>query len=184
MQEDQDLSILITGCKKGDQAAFSRLVELYSGRCFGYFYRLTGNRELSNDMLSELFVKLVTKIGQYKGGAAFDFWLFKIASNIFHDHLRTLQRERKMLESQRQELEMEMAARKKPDDDMSDILQSQLGRLDEDTRELVTMRFYSQMSFKEIAEIRKEPIGTVLSKVHRGLGKLRNAMEGEYEKRK
>ena len=51
-----------------------------------------------------------------------------------------------------------------------------LGELDSDVRELVMMRFYSQMSFKEIAESRREPIGTTLSKVHRGLKKLRELM--------
>jgi DNA-directed RNA polymerase specialized sigma24 family protein len=53
---------------------------MYAGRCYGYFYRLTGDRDLSDELLSELFIKLVEKIGSYKGGA-FESWLFKIASN-------------------------------------------------------------------------------------------------------
>ena len=66
---------------------------MYAGRCYGYFYRLTGDRDLSDELLSELFIRLVEKIGSYKGGA-FESWLFKIASNIFHDHLRGKQRRR------------------------------------------------------------------------------------------
>ena len=46
-----------------------------------------------------------------------------------------------------------------------------------DTRELIMLRFYSQASFKEIAAIRSEPIGTTLSKLHRGLKKLQKLME-------
>jgi RNA polymerase sigma-70 factor (ECF subfamily) len=53
-----------------------------------------------------------------------------------------------------------------------------LKRLDSDTRELIIMRFYSQLSFKEIASVRSEPIGTTLAKTHRGLKKLRQLMEG------
>ena len=63
--------------------------------------------------------------------------------------------------------------------DMSDKLQMQLGKLDDDTAELITLRFYGEMSFKELSEMRSEPIGTTLSKVHRGLKKLRELMGGD-----
>ena len=53
-----------------------------------------------------------------------------------------------------------------------------LKRLDADTRELSMLRFYSQLSFKEIAKMRSEPIGTTLAKLHRGLKRLREFMEG------
>jgi len=59
-----------------------------------------------------------------------------------------------------------------------DRLQVHLNRLDADTRELIMLRFYSELSFKEIAEQRSEPLGTALSKLHRGLKKLRDLMEG------
>ena len=59
-----------------------------------------------------------------------------------------------------------------------DRLQIQLARLDADTQELIMLRFYSELSFKEIAELRSEPLGTALSKLHRGLKKLREYMEG------
>ena len=55
--------------------------------------------------------------------------------------------------------------------------ETQLDRLDADTRELIILCFYSQASFKEIAAMRSEPIGTTLSKLHRGLKKLRELME-------
>ena len=53
---------------------------------------------------------------------------------------------------------------------------AKLERLDEQTRELILLRFYSQLSFKEIAKMRGEPIGTVMSKVHRGVRRLRELM--------
>jgi len=53
-----------------------------------------------------------------------------------------------------------------------------LSRLDADTRDLIVLRYYSELSFKEIAEMRSEPLGTALSKLHRGLKKLRELMEG------
>ena len=61
--------------------------------------------------------------------------------------------------------------------EMTDKLQVMLERLDEDTAKLLMLRFYGEFSFKELAEMRSEPVGTTLSKVHRGLKKLREVME-------
>lgn len=171
-----NLDQIISGCKKGDSDCFSELVDAYSKRIYGYFYRLTGNKETSNDLLSELFVKLVEKIQSFKGGS-FECWLFKIASNIFNDHLRAKQRQKKMLESRKEELELEIGNSGQSDSEVLDELQLQVEKLDGDTKEVIMLRFYSQLSFKEIAEMREEPIGTTLSKVHRGLRKLRELME-------
>ena len=176
MAKSNDLARLISGCKSGDAESFSEVVDMYGSRFYGYFYRLTGNRETSDDLLSELFVKLVGKIGSFKGGS-FESWLFKIASNIFHDYLRDKQRRRKLFEVRKGELESKVTEAKQSGSERIDKLQRQLGRLDGDTRELIMLRFYSQASFKEIAAMRSEPIGTTLSKLHRGLKKLRDLMD-------
>jgi RNA polymerase sigma-70 factor (ECF subfamily) len=177
MAQGDDLARIISGCKNGDSRCFSQVVDMYATRCYGYFYRLTGNKDLSDELLSELFVKLVEKIGSYKGGS-FESWLFRIAANLFHDHLRGKQRRRRLLEVRQEQVEIQTFEPKKSDDEQVDKLQTQLGKLDPDTRELITLRFYAQLSFKEIAELRSEPIGTTLAKTHRGLKKLRQLMEG------
>ena len=179
MAECVDLARILDGCKSGEADSFALLVDRYASRCYGYFYRLTGDRDLSDELLSELFVKLVEKIGSYQGGA-FESWLFRIASNIFHDHLRRKRRRRKLFEARRTERELETSVPRRSDamGEKLDRLQVQLNRLDADTRELIMLRFYSELSFKEIARVRGEPIGTALSKLHRGLKKLRVLMEG------
>ena len=177
MTKSDDLARIVTGCKRGDDQCFAQVVDMYSSRCYGYFYRLTGSSDISEELLSELFVKLVEKISSYKGGS-FEGWLFKIASNIFHDYLRSKQRQKKLLETQKNQLESEVGGYKQSEGEQFDKLQRQLGRLDEDTKELIMVRFYGQLSFKEIAQMRSEPIGTTLAKMHRGLKKLRVLMEG------
>jgi RNA polymerase sigma-70 factor (ECF subfamily) len=176
MTKNEDLVRIINGCRSGNAESFSELVDIYAGRAYGYFYRLTGDREISDDLLSELFVKLVEKISTFKGGS-FDGWLFKIASNIFYDYLRDKHRQKKMLDDKKEQLESEITEARQNDGEKIDHLQMQLKKLDMDTRELIMLRFYSQASFKEIAAIRSEPIGTTLSKLHRGLKKLREMME-------
>ena len=175
MTKSDELAQIIIGCKNGDSNCFSQVVDIYASRCYGYFYRLTGNNDLSDELLSELFVKLVERIASYKGGS-FDGWIFKIASNIFHDYLRTKQRRKKLLDFQQKQLELEVNEPKQSDNEQIDKLQIQLTRLDTDTRELIMLRFYSELSFKEIAAMRSEPIGTTLAKLHRGLKKLRELM--------
>jgi len=103
--------------------------------------------------------------------------LFKVASNVFHDYLRGKQRQKKLLKVQKNRLESKMTEAKESDGEGIDKLQIQLGKLDADTRELIMLRFYSQSSFKEMAAMRSEPIGTTLSKLHRGLKRLRELME-------
>ncbi|MHC4123060.1 MAG: RNA polymerase sigma factor [Planctomycetota bacterium] len=174
MAKINDLEQIITGCKNGDNKSFALLIDIYSKRCYGYFYRLTGNRNTSDDLLSELFLKLVAKIKTFRSGS-FDCWLFTIASNIFKDYLRSKFHRKKLLEAQKQSLQLQKG-NKSPDGELFDKLQTKLNELDTETKEVILLRFYSQLSFKEIAEMRCEPIGTTLSKLHRGLKKLRELM--------
>ena len=174
MAESDKLTKIVAGCRKGSPECFSELIDIYAGRCYGYFFRLTGNRDTSDDLLSELFVKLVAKIRSYKGGS-FESWLFTIASNILKDYLRRKKRQKKLFEAQTRLHEAKPES-KQGNDERFDKLQIQLSRLDEDVREIIMLRFYSQLSFKEIARIRSEPIGTTLSKLHRGIKKLRELM--------
>ena len=175
MADSKELNRIVKACQKGDSKAFAELVDMFGTSLYGYFYRLSGNAEVSNDLLSELFIKLVEKIDTFKGGS-FKNWLFTIASNIFYDHLRYRYRQKKLLDGKAETLGSAML-----DDDTSadlkDELEHYLGKLDTDTAEILMLRFFGQMSFKELASIRSEPIGTTLSKVHRGLKKLRNMME-------
>ena len=175
MAENNDLTQMIAGCKKGVPECFSQLVDIYASRLFGYFYRLTGDNEASDDLLSKLFVRLVEKISSFKGDS-FEGWLFKVASNIFYDYLRGKQRQKKLLDARKKQLESNNQKAQQFDSEQFDKLQIQLKKLDADTRELIILRFYSQVSFKEIAKMRSEPIGTTLSKLHRGLKKLRELM--------
>ena len=170
---------IIAGCQKGSNEAFARLLDIYAARCYGYFYRLTGDRTQSNDLLSELFLKLVEKICSFRG-SSFENWLFTIASNIFHDYLRQKYRQKKLLDGKVQQLSFETPPTG-PDDEMLDRLQTQMAKLEPETAELLMLRFYGQLSFKELAAIRSEPIGTTLSKVHRGLKKLTELMENTNE---
>lgn len=177
MGEPLELEKLILLCKKGDAKAFDELVKRYSGRCYAYFYRLTGRPDLSEELLSDLFIRLVRKIQSYEDGS-FEKWMFTVASNLFRDSLRKQYRHKRLLEEKAELLvDQNNGYGDRPEPEMFDKLQLALAKLDKETAELINLRYYSQMSFKELAETRNEPIGTTLSKVHRGLKKLRMIMD-------
>lgn len=172
--DNNNLEKVIEGCQRGDNDSFSQLLTIYSTRLYGFFYRLTGRTDIADDLLSRLFVKLVKIIDSYHGGN-FDAWLFKVAINVFYDHLRAQKRDKKLLENKQSQLLYE--SNRSSDNDLADDLQRNLEKLDPEIRELIVNRFYSQLSFKQLAHQRNEPIGTTLSKIHRGLKKLRELME-------
>ena len=176
MTDNNELDEIVIRCQNGESTAFNELVDMFGTSLYGYFYRLSGNSEISNDLLSELFMKLVVKIGSYKGGS-FKKWLYTIASNIFYDYLRYRYRQKKLLDG-KAEIIGESTLEIDASSDLRDELEHYLAKLDTDTAEVLMLRFFGQLSFKELADVRGEPIGTTLSKVHRGLKKMRKLMEG------
>jgi RNA polymerase sigma-70 factor, ECF subfamily len=174
--EPREIAELIAACRVGQPGAFDKLLSAYSARIYAYFLRLTGDPSMSDDLLSDLFVKLIERLETYSGGS-FEKWLFTVASNVFYDHLRRRKRQERLKDSVRQRLTDAGEGIEDADPFMGDDLQKHLTVLDEETRELIVLRFYGDLSFKEIAEMRKMPVGTILSKVHRGLRKLREQMK-------
>ena len=170
-----EIYALVEKAKEGSREALGQLAECYIARLYGFFFRLTANRDISEELVSELFLRLVKKI-KYCESGSFEKWLFTVASNLFRDHLRKQYRTRKILE-QKLRQEEEESIEQKSEPEYSDRLQEALGRLDPETAELIMMRFYGDMSFKELAETKDEPIGTILSRVHRGLKKVKEYME-------
>lgn len=175
MTEQRKTEKLVEKCKKGDSQAFDELIRLYSDRCYAYFYRLTGRADFSEELLSDLFIRLVRKIRSFESGS-FDKWIFTVASNLFRDYLRKHYRQKQLLQD-KAALALQAQSDNKCELEIFDTLNMALERLDPETAELITLRYYSQLSFKELAEMRNEPIGTTLSKVHRGIKKLRQIMD-------
>jgi len=176
MVTKEELSEIIKGCRGGDEQSYYKLVEIYSKRCFGYFYRASGNRAVAEDLLSELFIKLVTKIGTFKGGS-FDGWIFSVSNNIFRDYLRNKLRQKKFFDKQEEFAKEDDRPASLKNDEGFDELQVELDKLDADSKEVLMLRYYSGLGFKEISQMRKEPIGTTLSRAHRAIKKIRESME-------
>jgi len=186
-----ELVEVIGRAQRREPEAFDALVAEYSTRLYGYFYRLTGRRPEAEDLLQELFVRVVRMIGQYQHDGRFDAWLFRIAANLVRDRVRRSQTSKRAgfveegggAGAGESDPLSQVPDRVvgEPVDAMEraetfDRLQWAIGQLPAQEREVILLRHFSQMSFAEIAEVMKTPMGTALARAHRGLARLRELM--------
>ena len=186
------IAVLLTRCQAGERAAWDTLVDAYWQRLFGYALRATNNAELAQDLVQETFLRIVQRLGRYDDQGKFEAWLFRILVNLVRDHGRSLSRHPTQstvmdCDGERVELINEMSGKDNaPFDPLYqqedvDALQVALRRLPEGDRQILLLRHFADMPFKDIARTLNCPIGTVLARAHRALGKLRSLMELSHE---
>jgi RNA polymerase sigma-70 factor (ECF subfamily) len=189
--EAQAVSLLLAQCQSGDKRAWDALVDAYWQRLFGFAWQSTKNRELAHDLVQETFLRVVQKLERYDHRDKFDAWLFRILVNLIRDQSRS--RVRRPVRS----TVIDTATGAEVTDDMparicqpcdpvhhqEDVqrLYEALEQLPEIDRQVLLLRHYGDMPFKEIAKTLGCPLGTVLARAHRALGKLRVFMEVNHE---
>ncbi|NLX21542.1 MAG: sigma-70 family RNA polymerase sigma factor [Phycisphaerae bacterium] len=190
LMEATEIADVILRAQRHEPEAFDTLVDAYSSRLYGFFYRHTGSRHDAEDLLQEVFVRLVRRIGEYQHDGRFDAWLFRVAANLLRDRGRRAKRTREVgIQPAEADREFEILAPQpegpdgRPDDPVEraeqlDRLQWALGQLSEAEREVILLRHFSDMSFRQIAEVMGTPLGTALARAHRGLNRLRELMDG------
>ncbi|MCG3136246.1 MAG: ECF RNA polymerase sigma factor SigW [Phycisphaerae bacterium] len=183
------LDEILARAQKGQPQAFDQLIDLFGDRLYGYFYRLCRSRVDAEDLVQELFVRLVKCLHDYKHQDQFEAFLFRIATNLYRDHLRrqrrrsTIQRD-EPISQQVEEMAEESVTVMQPDGNLlqqeqAQQLEAALHTLPGAEREVIILRHYSELSFQEIADIMQTPLGTALARAHRGLTKLRALLEGQ-----
>ncbi|GJQ26014.1 MAG: RNA polymerase sigma factor [Phycisphaerae bacterium] len=196
--DDASLRQAIELAKRGDAPAMHRLVDLFAGRIFGFFYRSTGSRADAEDLTQEVFVRVVRMLAYYEDDGRFESWLFRIAANLVRDRVRQQRRRPRQLSGHGTDSTgcgsespvLDELAGEEPAADARmalgeevDALNAALAQLPDGEREVIMLRHFSQMSFKEIAEATGTPLGTALARGHRGLRRLRELMESRESNR-
>jgi len=173
----------------GNNRAFDELLSRSQDKIFGYILYVVKDEELANDLFQETFLKIITKMqnGRYTDSGKFIWWATRIAHNVIIDYFRTVKSSKVVEQGNNNDLsnlksnvpldinrESELANEQV----MKDVKRL-MEALPEAQREVVFMRFFQELSFKEIAEQTNVSINTSLGRMRYALINLRK-MTREY----
>jgi RNA polymerase sigma-70 factor, ECF subfamily len=179
------------GLKRRDAELLDRLIVQYQHRLLRYLLFLTGNREMSEDIFQETWMRVLTRGTQYNGAARFDTWLFTIARNLVIDlrRKRTMASLESMCENDGDDRPFEIASDEPTPFDRyqssenGQRVTAALLTLDPLHREVLVLRFHEELSLEEIAQVTHAPLSTVKSRLYRGMAALKPRIaEGSREK--
>lgn len=177
---DEELAISYV---RGNNRAFDELLSRNQSKLFSYILFVVRDEDKANDLFQETFVKVITKLhqGRYVDSGNFGAWIMRIAHNVIMDWYRE-QRSRNLIEptdendlsnlSGNEILDSNVENRYVNDQIMVDV-KNMMNMLPPTQREVVFMRFYQDLSFKEIAETTGVSINTSLGRMRYAILNLR-----------
>lgn len=175
-----ELASLIDAAAKGDQAAWRDLIGLYWRRVYALARSRCGRDELAEEVTQSVFVTVAERLtGEgYREQGRFESWLFRIAVNRLRDEARRQRRQAEPIDPE-QLTEVRDRGASPPDAareaDLAALRQA-LARLNDADRDIIELRHHAGLSFKQMADLLDEPVGTLLARHHRALQKLRDLM--------
>lgn len=178
---------LVTAYANGDNMAFDTLLGRYEKPLFNYILTIVKDEDLANDIFQETFVKAITVIreGRYEDNGRFGAWLNRVAHNKIIDHYRRTKTENTVSNDADDELDLFSSGALTQESIEDTIVGDQLTRdlrrlvseLPDVQRQVLMMRIYRDMSFKEIAEETGVSINTALGRMRYALRNMRRMAE-------
>ena len=178
---------LLVAYANGDNKAFDLLLKRHETRVFSYILSIVKNRDVADDIFQETFVKVITTIrqGRYAESGKFSAWVSRIAHNLIIDYYR--QEKSENLLSADDEVSPDVFNRKEYSDaciedciinnQIQDDVRRIIDALPDNQREVLLMRYYRDMSFKEIAESTDVSINTALGRMRYAILNMRRIAE-------
>lgn len=172
---------LLLQAADGDEQAWREIVDRYTGRVFGLLRAQCGDPDLAEEITQNTFCRIAAKLGGYSEAGKFEAWLFRIAMNLLRDEMR--RRKRHAVPTEDQQLVGLVGAGNEPEpraelQELADLREA-ISRLSDAEQLVIHLRHSGELSFKQIAEMTDQPIGTVLARHHRALKKLHDWLAGE-----
>ena len=177
---------LIARVRSGDGIAFQLIFDRYSRPIISFIYDITNDRELSEELMQETFVRAYKNLGSLRADAKLSTWLFGIAKNVAREQLRSRQRASRKVELD-DEAVRELRDGKLPPDDslinkeLNNVIREALSRLDEDKRLVFALKVFQQQSYEEIAAITGFSIAKLKTDLHRARLEMRRLVRPYLE---
>jgi len=184
-REQLDDRALVARILGGDRDRFTELVKRYEKRVINYVYRITHRYEDAHDLAQDIFVKVYLALDRYDPKYQFSTWLFRIAQNASIDVLRkkTVAEVPLTKPGDDETKEREFADtgvspyRALKNKQLSAAIDVAVRNLPPDYRELIRLRHFAELSYEEIASMKKLPLGTVKNKLFRARNLLKDALD-------
>ncbi len=189
-REPLDDRTLVARILEGDRDRFTELMSRYEKRVVNYVYRITHRYEDAHDLTQEIFVKVYLALDRYDPKYQFSTWLFRIAQNSAIDALRKKSVAEVPLVHQTDDehpKEREFADtgvspyRALKNKQLSAAIDKAVAKLPPDYRELIQLRHFAELSYEEIASMKKLPLGTVKNKLFRARNLLKESLDAFVE---
>ena len=175
---------VIEACREGDREAFRLLFETYKDKVFSIaVYSFGGDEAAASDVSQQIFLKLMTAIGQFRGDSAFTTWLYRLVVNACIDE----QRKRRWFLPFGDSVPVSKIEDRRPQEkryarlEVSEAVQAAIKELTPKLRMPILLKYVEGLSYEEIAEVMGCSKGTIASRLNRGhrslakkLGHLRN----------
>jgi RNA polymerase sigma-70 factor, ECF subfamily len=179
MSMESETSAIARGLRRRDPDLLDHLIEQYQHRLLRYLVCLTRNRDLAEDLFQETWIRVLERGSQYDGKHEFSTWLYAVARNLTIDYLRKKapvsldglmdDEEHVPLEpADPRPLAWEVMAQR----EQAERIGSALGGMPAEYRETVVLRFQEGLALEEIATVTGARLGTVKSRLYRGLNML------------
>ncbi len=171
--------------QNGDRDAFTHLMHRHKHTVFQLVLRKVKDRELASDLTQDVFVKLFKSADIYQPTGKFRSWLFRMAQNICIDYHRKHRKFSILSLHNKSETDDELTLMDQIEDEttnpeketefteLQEVIEQAFDALPEKQRMALLLCQYHGMSYHEIAAIQKVPVGTVKSRIHNGLSKVR-----------
>jgi RNA polymerase sigma-70 factor (ECF subfamily) len=173
------------GLRRRDAALLDRLIEQYQHRLFRYLVYLTGNRANAEDLFQDTWIRVLERGSQFDGKHEFSTWLFSVARNLAIDLLRRKQPASLDPQESDSELPTEVADASQPSAfdvfaqrEQSERVLAMLCGIPAEYREVIVLRFHEGLSLEEISQVTAAPLGTVKSRLYRGMNALLPRLKG------
>lgn len=180
---------LVEAYVNGNNKAFDELLKRHQTKLFAYIMSIVSDADLANDIFQETFVKVITNIrqGKYVDTGKFSAWLMRIAHNMIIDHFRQAKAEKTISTDEESSTVLNCAelAEASIEDCMvntqiHDDVRRIIDALPENQREVLKMRFYQGLSFKEIAEATGTGINTALGRMRYAILNMKRLAEANH----
>jgi RNA polymerase sigma factor (sigma-70 family) len=173
---------LMEDVKEGKVEKMAVLFEKHHVSLYNFFVRLTGNRNTSEDLVQEVFMRMLKYRSTFQGRSKFTLWMYQIARNSHIDYLRKRKEEFPLDEQWYEPVTADSSPSEMLESGQEvQLLRTALAKLPLKKREVLILSRYQNLKYKEIAELLDCRIGTVKAHVHRAikeLGKIYFELQG------